>query len=106
MSIQFLFFEGCPSHDDALHRLKTVMAEEGIHADIDIINVETEEQALALHFAGSPTILIGGEDVAPVPPDAPYQLSCRIYHLENGRVSPLPSPHMIRHALRNHLASL
>ena len=51
MSIQFLFFEGCPSHDDALHRLKTVMAEEGIHADIDIINVETEEQALALHFA-------------------------------------------------------
>ena len=106
MSIQFLYFEGCPSHDDALHRLKTVMAEEGIHADIDIVKVETEEQARELRFTGSPTILIGGEDVAPVPPDAPYHLTCRIYHLENGRVSPLPSPHMIRRALRHHLASV
>jgi hypothetical protein len=56
MGIQFLYFEDCPSHDDALERLHSVMNEMGVHTDIEIIKVESDAQAQKLHFVGSPTI--------------------------------------------------
>jgi hypothetical protein len=100
MDITFLYYEDCPSHDKALERLQQVLAEERITAEITIVKVETEEQAQQLRFVGSPTILVNGEDI--VPPDhSSYYLSCRVYVLENGRISPLPSPEMIRRSLRN-----
>lgn len=98
MDIQFLYFEDCPSHDEALKRLREVMQEEGIEAEIKIVKVTTEEQAQELKFIGSPTILINGLDIIPVVPDARYYLSCRVYELEDGRISPLPSYEMIRKA--------
>ena len=64
------------------------------------IDVETEGQAQALRFVGSPTILIDGEDIDPPPNDAFAALTCRVYHWEDGRFSPLPSPDMIRRGLR------
>jgi hypothetical protein len=100
MKITFLYYEDCPSHDAALDRLRQVMAEEGIQTAIEIIKVETEEQAQRLRFIGSPTIRISGLDIDPPPPDAYYALTCRAYHLEDGRISPLPSPDMIRRGLR------
>lgn len=98
MEIKFLYFEECPSHEDGLARLKEVMAEEGIDHAIEIIRVETEAQAEALRFTGSPTILVNGEDIVPIAQDACYYLTCRVYWLDNGRASPLPSKDMIRRA--------
>lgn len=98
-NITFLYYEDCPSHDAALERLRQVMAEEGLDTEIEIVKVETDEQAQRLHFVGSPTILIDGRDIDP-PPDAYYALTCRAFRLEDGRISPLPSPDMIRRALR------
>ena len=100
MRIQFLYWEGCPSHEPAMERLQQVMTEEKVEEAIEIIDVETEEQAQALRFVGSPTILIDGEDIDPPPNDAFAALTCRVYHWEDGRFSPLPSPDMIRRALR------
>lgn len=96
MQIQFLYYEDCPSHDDALERLRGLLREEAVKAEIEIIKVETEEEAQEWKFVGSPTILIDGEDIVPVPADADYHLSCRVYQLEDGRFSPLPSREMIR----------
>jgi hypothetical protein len=98
--IQFLYFEGCPSHEAALERLHSVLAEEGIAPEIEIIKVETEEQAQELHFSGSPTILVHGQDIDPPAHNTPYRLTCRTYQWEDGRISPLPSTSMIRRALR------
>lgn len=100
MKVSFLYYEDCPSHDQALDRLRQVLAEEGIQAEIEVIKVETEEQAQRLRFIGSPTIRIDGQDIDPPPTDAYYALTCRAYRLEDGRISPLPSPNMIRRALR------
>ena len=105
MDITFLYYEDCPSHDQALARLKQVMTEEDIEADIEIIKVETEDQAQALQFVGSPTILVNGDDIVPTPPGAYYSLTCRAYRLEDGRISPLPSLEMIRHPLQQAVAS-
>jgi hypothetical protein len=101
IDIHFLYFEDCPSHPDALARLKQVMAEEGIEDDIRITKVETEDEAQQWRFVGSPTIQINGKDIVPPPPEAPTMLTCRVYQLENGRFSPLPSTEMIRDALQN-----
>ena len=100
MQISFLYWEECPSHERALERLRSVMKEEGIEAEVELIEVKTEEQAEELRFVGSPTIRVDGEDVDPPSHDV-YALDCRIYHLEDGRVSPLPSEEMIRGALRD-----
>lgn len=103
MKIDFLYFEDCPSHDQALARLRQVMAEEGVEATIVIHKMETEAQARAWNFVGSPTILIDGEDIDPPPPRTPAALTCRVYRWEDGRISPLPSPETIRQALRSRL---
>lgn len=102
MKIEFLYYEDCPSHEQALARLRQIIAEEGVEAQIRIHKLETEAQAKAWHFVGSPTILINGEDIDPPPPNAPTALTCRVYRWGDGRISPLPSPEMIRRALNAH----
>jgi hypothetical protein len=100
IEVTFLYYEDCPSHDQALERLRAVMHEEGIQAEINVIKVETEEEALRLQFVGSPTILMNGQDIDPPSVEARYALTCRAYRLEDGRISPLPSANMVRRALR------
>jgi hypothetical protein len=99
MDITFLYWEDCLSHEEALQRLRQVMAEEGVEAPVHLVHVETWEQAEQLQFIGSPTILVNGKDIQPPPPGAFYALTCRTYYLENGRASPLPSLELIRRAL-------
>lgn len=99
MNIEFLYFEDCPSHDQALARLQEVMQEEAISAPITITQIETEAQAIERQFIGSPTILINGKDIVAPVAGASVGLACRVYRLEDGRFSPLPSRLMIRQAL-------
>jgi hypothetical protein len=98
--IEFLFWQDCPSHPQARQRLQEVMAELGSEAPVECIEVLTDKDAGRLGFPGSPTIRIDGVDIDP---DGAAQmgtaLTCRIYHLEDGRISPLPSKEMIRRAL-------
>ena len=100
MQVSFLFYENCPSHELALERLRRVLAEEGIDTDVEVVEVESEEQARQLRFIGSPTIRLNGQDIDPPPPDSHYALTCRAYRLEDGRISPLPSRDTIRRAVR------
>lgn len=99
LKIRFLYFEDCPSHDEALQRLQKCVKAEGISADIEVLKVETADEAEKLQFVGSPTIIVDGFDIDP-PVDPHYALTCRAYRLEDGRISPLPSEAMIRRALR------
>lgn len=100
MRVSFLYYEDCPSHDVALERLREVMDEEGIPGVVEVVKVETEEQARELHFVGSPTIRVDGQDIDP-PDDSHYALTCRAYRLADDRISPLPSKDMIRRAVRS-----
>jgi hypothetical protein len=98
MKIDFLYYQDCPSHDVGLERLRQVMAEQNVEAEIEVVRVETEEQAQRLAFTGSPTIRIDGVDIDPPEGDAPTGLTCRAYRLPDGRISPLPPVDMIRRA--------
>ena len=97
--ISFLYSDDCPSHPEALSRLRKIMDQEGITVEIETINVRTNEEAITNRFRGSPTILIDGRDIDPSSIEQ-FGLACRAYRLEDGRISPLPSESMIRKALR------
>lgn len=99
MNIQFLYFPDCPSHQDAIKRLRSVLDEMAQFAFIETIRIDTEAEARHYQFVGSPTIRVNGDDIDPVPDDATYGLSCRVYQWEDGRISPLPSPDMIRRGI-------
>lgn len=68
------------------------MTELGLDPEaIELLRIETENDALRERFVGSPTIRIDGIDVSPAEGE-PYGLTCRVYHRRDGRVSPTPDP--------------
>lgn len=88
--VEFLWWSGCPSWERALARLREEMAALGLDpATIEMREVETDESAEREGFVGSPTIRVDGHDVQAVD-DQPVGLTCRVYRLRDGRISPLP----------------
>jgi 8-oxo-dGTP pyrophosphatase MutT (NUDIX family) len=97
--IDFLFWRECPSHPEARALLREVMEERGVEADVVEREVLTKDEAQELAFPGSPTIRVDGRDVDPEGAAARPALTCRIYHLPDGRVSPVPSREQLEEAL-------
>jgi len=100
VKVELLWWDGCPSHPEALEDLRRVLREEGVDAEVQLVEVASDEQAERERFFGSPTIRIDGED--PVPPGEgdPVGLSCRVYRLRDGRPSPTPDIEDLRDAIR------
>jgi hypothetical protein len=95
-----LWWEGCPSAERARDELRAAADELGLRgAEVEMVEIRTEEEAARAGFVGSPTILIDGTD--PLPADGePSGLTCRIYRRRDGRISPTPDPDDLRAALR------
>jgi hypothetical protein len=89
--IQLLWWRGCPSWERALKMLREEMATQGLGEErLEVIEVTDEADAERRGFPGSPTILVGGEDIQPPDPQQAIGLTCRVYRRRDGRVSPLP----------------
>lgn len=99
MTVELLWWDGCPSHPEALAALERVLREEGVEAQVVKVEVLDDEQARRERFPGSPTIRIDGRDVVAAEGD-PYSLTCRVYRTRDGRVSPVPDPEDLRDAVR------
>jgi hypothetical protein len=97
--IEFRYWEGCPSHPEAMELLEQVLQERGIEAEVVVRHIGTQQEAEELRFPGSPTILVDGRDVDPEGATARPALNCRIYRLPNGKVSPVPSREQLEDAL-------
>jgi hypothetical protein len=80
--------------------LELVLEERGLDVEVELHEVTSDEQAVALRFPGSPTIRIDGRDVDPAGESARPALNCRIYWTPDGRVSPIPSREQLEEALR------
>lgn len=97
------YFDECPNYRDALGMLDELRGELGIEAPVDMVEVESDEQAEGLGFRGSPTVLI--DDVDPFfDPSAPIGLSCRLYRDEHGLTS-VPPRRLLRQALEQSMRS-
>jgi hypothetical protein len=97
--IELLYWDGCPSHPEALELLERVLAERGVTTAVEVREVHSEAEAEELHFPGSPTIRFDGRDVDPRGAEGRPSLTCRIYMLPDGRVSPVPSREQLEEAL-------
>jgi hypothetical protein len=100
MTIELLWWEGCPSHPDALADLERILREEGVDADVTRVEIEDDDQARRERFPGSPTIRIDGEDIVAPVEGEPFSLTCRVYRTRDGRISPIPDPEDVRAAVR------
>src|SRR5260370_38950739 len=100
MRIKFLYFEGCPSYEHFLLKLREVISEERLDASVELINVTSPEQAECLMFLGSPTIQIDDVDLeGPGAVNAGVGYGCRGYE-DGGQMRGWPSTEQIRAALR------
>jgi hypothetical protein len=103
MRVELLYWDGCPSHPQALSDLRAAMDELGLDPEaVEVRHIDTDDAAVADRFVGSPTIRIDGVDIAD-PGEEPVGLTCRIYYLRDGRVSAVPDPEDVRDALRRAL---
>ena len=104
--IELLYWEGCPSHPQALAQLRAALDSLG-RGDLPVTleRVESDHQAHAERFAGSPTIRVDGVDPFPPGDGEPFSLCCRVYRLMDGRFSPTPDPGQLRERLARLLRS-
>jgi glutaredoxin len=63
VKVEVLYFDGCPSYAAAEKTLRGVLKERGL--EVEMVAVETDEEAGRLRFPGSPTIRVEGEDLFP-----------------------------------------
>ena len=99
--VELLWWQGCPSWERALEILRKEMNGLGLDpASVEVREVRTDEDAGRESFVGSPTIRIAGRDVQPSDGE-PAGLTCRVYRLRDGRISPLPDRADLRETLVN-----
>jgi len=99
--VELLWWEGCPGWESALEMLREEMTAAGLDPEsIEVREVLTDADAEREGFVGSPTIRVNGRDVQP-PANEPLGLTCRVYRLRDGRISPLPDREDLRETLMN-----
>jgi len=85
MDVSLLYFDDCPNWQVADTRLAEALRLSG-HSDqqVEYVLVTSDDQAQELHFVGSPTVRIDGED--PFLGDEPraFGLTCRVYPSASG----------------------
>jgi hypothetical protein len=98
MKVEVLYFNGCPTYETATKTLRAVLAEEGVEAEVQLIAVDSDEEAGRLRFPGSPTIRVDGEDLFSVAEREDWRLGCRVYATPQG-LRGSPTAEMLRVAL-------
>jgi hypothetical protein len=100
LTIELLYFNGCPNYEHAVALVRKALAAERITAPIQLLRIETEADARCHSFYGSPTIRINSVDIAPLPPGATPSLACRVYRMPDGRLAPVPAYETVVAGLR------
>jgi hypothetical protein len=85
ITIEVLYFDGCPNHEQLLPHLRRLLERENISAEIVLRNIPDAATALKEHFLGSPTVHLDGHDIDPGAGQRDdYGLKCRIYRTAAG----------------------
>lgn len=85
MRIELLYFDGCPSYERFLPRLRELVTQAGVADEVEPRRVESEEGAVAERFLGSPSVRVDGVDVEPGARErCDFGLKCRLYRTTAG----------------------
>jgi hypothetical protein len=102
-NIELLYFDDCPSWRKALKNLNESLNKLGISKKVNLIRVETQEEAEKNEFSGSPTIRVRGIDLFPTG-QTYYALGCRVYQTPEGFIG-WPTEKMITENLQSRLGN-
>jgi len=102
MRVELLYSDDDPAYMTARQRLVEVLTEDAFETPIQMIAVNSTQDAELLGFRGSPTIRIDGIDIHDAG-TAPIGLVPRRYppddHLEGALSEPIPGKRLIRRAV-------
>lgn len=101
MRVEILHIDDCSNWQEAGRRARTVLDAIGM-ADtaVEYRLLETREEAAAVWFAGSPTVLLDGADAFPSA-GRTSELACRLYYTDAG-ISRLPTIEQLTQVFQEH----
>ena len=100
MKIEILVFDGCPNIETTEKLVSETINELGIDANIEIVNVVDNDDAVAKRFLGSPSVRIDGKDLEVEEDElTQYTMRCRIYR-DGDKQSGVPSKDILMDKLR------
>lgn len=84
MQVDVWYFEECPNWRTGADRLRLALGRAGLgHAEVRLVPVASEADAVSVGFAGSPTFTLDGVDLFDPPPST-GGLTCRVYRTSTG----------------------
>mgnify|MGYP006424669289 CR=1 FL=1 len=86
MTIELIYFTGCPNVEKARANLREACEKAGVTPDWEEFDQEDETAPEHIRHFGSPSILVDGRDVAGGPDTCCQEKTCRLY--ENGDYAP------------------
>lgn len=99
MTVEILFFAGCPNYEQTRELVERVCDATDVDAEVRLIEVTSREDAERVRFLGSPSVRVNGRDVEPGAAERrTFTLACRVYRTQSG-VGGQPPVEWIRAAL-------
>jgi hypothetical protein len=98
VDVELLVVPDCPNEVAAFNLTRAALDELGVAASVTVTVIESDEQARARGFIGSPTFLVNGRDPF-AEPDAAVGVACRVYRSPDG-LAGLPTLQELREELR------
>ena len=90
--LEVLHFDGCPSHEALMPRLRRLRAQVGVDAPVELRRVESVEAAERERFLGSPTLRVDGQDVDPSAGErTDFGLKCGCTRARTGSAARFPT---------------
>lgn len=91
MKVELLYFAGCPNYEALTPRLRELVDEAGVEAEVELRRVDSDEEARRLRFLGSPTVRVDGSDVERGADERQgFALQCRLYRTADGVIGAPP----------------
>ena len=99
MKVEVLYFSDCPNHAPAVSRVREVLQQDDVAAELIEVEVKDAAEAQRLGFIGSPSIRIDGQDIEPSARAADrFGMMCRTY-IDRGRPAGVPPIELIEDAV-------
>ena len=85
MTVEVLYFDGCPNHEALVPHLEELLRVAQLPARIALRRIADDEAARRDRFLGSPTVRVDGRDVEPGAEErGDFGLKCRLYRVPSG----------------------
>ena len=80
MTIEVLYFEGCPNHEPTMQLVREVVDSLSLSLEVREVEISEFDDVKALRFIGSPSVRVDGRDIEPGADDrTQFTFGCRIY---------------------------